>query len=212
MAINVLITAGPTWVALDNVRVISNIATGSTGLILANEYAKQGAKVTLIAGPAELSSINPKINLVRFRFFEELRQLIVKELKRRKYDVIIHSAAVSDYRPAKINKNKVKSDKSSWQINLVPTVKLIDLIRNLAPRSYLVGFKFEPDAKRSFLVSSALNLIRRSRADLIVANTSTKNKYTAYILNDNSICGPFLDKRDMKDGLINTIFKRLPRA
>ena len=68
--LRVLITAGPTWVAIDNVRVISNIATGETGKILAEKLASMGAKVTLLIGPGDLCCLKKNIRLIRFKFFE----------------------------------------------------------------------------------------------------------------------------------------------
>ena len=103
----ILITAGPTWVAIDKVRVISNIASGKTGVILAEKLNNCGAKVTLLMGPGECCCLNKKIRLVRFKFFADLKQTITRELKSNKYDVIIHSAAVSDYRVENVYSGKI---------------------------------------------------------------------------------------------------------
>ena len=102
----VLITAGPTWVAIDKVRVISNIASGETGILLADKLSEQGAKVTLVLGPGnDKNGIqNSRIKIIRFSFFEELRQALKKELKASRYDFIIHSAAVSGFRAPEADK------------------------------------------------------------------------------------------------------------
>ena len=92
---HILITAGPTWVPIDSVRVISNIATGQTGISLANQFSSLGAKVTLLLGPqANSIQINNDIKVINFKFFDELKQLLAKELKSKQLDLIIHSAAV----------------------------------------------------------------------------------------------------------------------
>lgn len=70
----VLITAGPTWVAIDKVRVISNTATGATGKILAQQLANKGAKVTLLINAENSCCLNKKIKILPFRFFDQLKK------------------------------------------------------------------------------------------------------------------------------------------
>jgi len=203
----VLITAGPTWVPIDAVRVISNIATGKTGVLLADKLRKLGAKVTLLLGPAESCCLNKNIRLIRFKFFEELKNKLEKELKSKKYDILIHSAAVSDYRPSRAKAQKIKSGKKVWQINLVPTLKIIGLIKKYDSSLFLVGFKFEPQAKKKALIDKTRNLIKRAKLNLAVANTTDdKNRYRAYILdNYNRSCGPLLTKKSLVEKLSSLI-------
>lgn len=203
----VLITAGPTWVPIDSVRVISNIATGKTGILLAEELQRLGAKVTLLLGPVETCCLSKNIRLIHFKFFEELKNIIIKELRSKKYDVFIHSAAVSDYRPLRVDSQKVKSGKKIWQINLVPTLKIIDLIGKFKPSLLLVGFKFEPQARKKALIAETKNLIKRAKIDLAVANTvDDKSRYRAYIINNyNQIYGPMLNKKSLVEKLSSLI-------
>ena len=200
-----MITAGPTWVPIDDVRVISNIATGSTGILLAEQFLKQGAKVTLLFGPAPKSCcIDKKIRCLKFNYFEELLGLIKKELKT-KYDIIIHSAAVSDYQPAAKLKGKVNSERTSWLLELKPTLKIIDLIRKENPEAFITGFKFEPQAKEGNLLEEARDLIRRAQLDIAVANTISKNKYRAYVVDAATSIGPFFTRIRMAKRLIKLI-------
>lgn len=201
----ILITAGPTWVAIDNVRVISNIASGDTGVMLAERLIGSGAKVTLILGPAGACCLNKKIRLLRFNFFAEFKKLICQELKSKKYDIVVHSAAVSDYRPFKVLPRKIKSGLRRWKLNLVPTVKIIDLIKKIDAAIYLVGFKFEPGAGKAMLIKNTRALIKRANLDIAVANTPQKNKYRAYILKQDKIYGPLLSKNKLVDKLANII-------
>ncbi|MFA5145704.1 MAG: phosphopantothenoylcysteine decarboxylase [Candidatus Omnitrophota bacterium] len=205
----ILITAGPTWVSIDNTRVISNIASGQTGILLAEELRELGAIVTLILGPAEACCLNKNIRLLRFKFFEELKKLIVGELKAGKYDILIHSAAVSDYRPAVVSSRKIKSDKKKLKIDLFPTPKIIDLVKKIDKSVILVGFKFEPGAEKSALLKKAKALMSRSHSDLVVANTIRNNHYQAYIMDKQKACGPFSDKKDMIRKLIIACGERL---
>jgi len=201
----ILITAGPTWVPIDKVRVISNAASGETGILLSEKFKNLGAKVTLLLGPAQYCCLDKKIKLIRFRLFNELKSLIEKELRFKKYDIVIHSAAVSDYKPAKFYSCKIKSGMLGLQLKLVPTQKIIDLLKIISPHSLLVGFKFEPGANRAGLIGKAKKLMRRANLDLAVANSIKQNKYSAYILDRKQIYGPFSDKKEMSDKLVNLI-------
>jgi len=201
----ILITAGPTWVPIDSVRVISNIATGETGVLLAEKLSKAGAKVTLVLGPVGACCLNHKIKLIKFKFFDELKNIITKELSFTKYNILIHSAAVSDYRPLKNYNQKVKSGKKLWQLKLTQTPKLIDLIKKLDPSLILVGFKFEPEARKDTLMKRAKNLLDHAHLDLIVANTIFGNLYKAYVINHNRTYGPVFNKKDLAVKLINLI-------
>lgn len=206
---DILITAGPTWVPIDNVRVISNIATGSTGILLAEKLRDTGAKVTLVLGPTELNCLDKKIKLIRFKFFDELKNVIIKELKSRKYDIMIHSAAVSDYRPLRIYNQKIKSGIKGLRLNLVPTAKIIDLIKKINKSIYLVGFKFEPGVSKDMLTKKAKSLMNRANLDLVVANTIDGHRYKAYIMDKNKTYGPFSNKRDLTENLVKLMGKNL---
>jgi phosphopantothenoylcysteine decarboxylase/phosphopantothenate--cysteine ligase len=203
----ILITAGPTWVPIDRVRVISNTASGKTGILLSEVLSDQGAKVTLLLGPVGSYQINKKIRVVDFKFFDQLSSLIKKELSSKQYDSIIHSAAVSDYQPAKEYKNKLGSDNKKLTLVLKQSPKIIDSLRKLNPASYLVGFKFEPQATESILIKEARRLIKRAKLDLAVANSSRDNKYRAYLVNSNEVFGPFSSKSSMVRSLIGSLKK-----
>lgn len=201
----ILITAGPTWVPIDNVRVISNTATGETGILLAQKLKNLGAKVTLLLGPVGNCCLDKNIRLVRFRFFDELKNKLINELSSKRYDIGIHSAAVPDYKPLKIYSCKIKSGIKNWKINLVPTIKIIDLIKKINRSLFLVGFKFEPEAQKNKLIKKAKNLMSRANLDLVVANTIKNNRYWAYIVNHHRIYGPIINKKNLVKELIKSI-------
>ncbi len=198
----VLITAGPTWVPIDNVRVISNIATGETGILLANRLAKLGAKVTLILGPVKAGGINKGVRVINFQFFNELSSLLSKEIKAKRYDIVVHSAAVADYQPVEMSKKKISSSRKKIKLTLRQTPKLINSLRKALPEALLAGFKFEPDLTKDKLICKARDLLRRARLDLVVANTNQKKHYAAYFVKNNTEYGPYLSKVDMVNNLI----------
>jgi len=206
---HILITAGPTWVPIDSVRVISNIATAETGIILAQKLLKLGAKVTLLMGPVGTCCLDKKIKIINFKFIDELKRLIIKELTSRKYDIVIHSAAVADYKPQTTFKRKVKSGIKQLRLNLVPTPKIIDLIKKIDRNLFLIGFKFEPKASRRALIKQTKSLMSRANLDLAVANTIDKNRYSAFIVNNRQLCGPIFNKKNMAEKLIRLIGEQL---
>jgi phosphopantothenoylcysteine decarboxylase/phosphopantothenate--cysteine ligase len=204
----VLITAGPTWIPIDNVRVIANTATGKTGILLAKELRCWGAKVTLLLGPVGDFRLNAKTRVLRFKYFEELRNKLKKELKSKKYDIVIHSAAVSDYRPKIFYRQKIKSDKKNWRLNLVPLPKIIDMIKKINASVFLVGFKFEPEVKKTALLKEARVLIQQANLNLAVANTIDRNRYCAYIVNRRQVFGPLFNKQSLVKKLVRLLITR----
>lgn len=205
----ILITAGPTWVKIDNVRVISNKASGETGIILAEKLLNYGAKVTLLLGPVTICCLDKRIRLIPFNYFEELEILIKKELKERNYDAVIHSAAVSDYKPEKSLAGKIRSDLKSFSIKLVPTKKLIGAIKKMKKSVFLVGFKFEPNVNKSSLLKESKTLIKRANLDLAVANTIINNSYSAYVVDKSGASGKIISKQALADKLIKRIGEHL---
>ncbi|MCU0651017.1 MAG: phosphopantothenoylcysteine decarboxylase [Candidatus Omnitrophica bacterium] len=200
----ILITAGPTWVAIDPVRVISNTASGETGRLLAQSLAKMGAKVTLLLGPGADPHKHSRIKVIRFNFFDDLKKLLKHELLGQ-YDAIIHSAAVSDYRPAQTTHTKIKSDMQSLNLRLVRTPKLIERIKKIAHNSYTIGFKFDPRTTKNVLLKSARELLKSSDLDAVVANTVINGSYHAFILTPDSVSGSILSKKDLAGKLIKLL-------
>lgn len=201
----ILITAGPTWVAIDSVRVISNTATGETGIILTERLTQLGADVTLLLGPVGVCCLNKKIKLIHFRFLEEFKKEIIRQLKLKRFEIVIHSAAVSDYKPVKTFSRKIKSGIKNLNIKLKPTSKVIDSIKKYGGNLFLIGFKFEPGADKDRLIKRARGLIKRSGVDLVVANTVISDKYQAYLVNPSQIQGPIFRKEALAKEIINFI-------
>jgi len=193
-------------VAIDRVRVISNIASGKTGITLAKAARKMGAKVTLLLGPVGDIAISKGIEVIRFNFFVELFSQIKKELAKKDYDIVIHSAAVSDYKPKAIFGHKLKSGKEKLGLELSPTLRIIDKIKNISPKVFLVAFKLEFGLVKTKLIKEALQLLRRAKADLVVANTFSQKHYSALLINKNGrILGRANSKAALSVKLLKTI-------
>jgi len=206
---NILITAGPTWVEIDSVRVISNKASAETGILLAEIFAKRKDRVTLLLGPSRACCLNEKIKVIPFRFFDELKKNLFRQLYSKKYDIVIHSAAVSDYKPDRASGYKISSGIKKWRLTLVPTPKLIDRIKKIDRALFLVGFKFQPRVKKIKLLEESKDLLRRSNADLVVGNTIDKNRYKAFIVAPQGTVAEALNKEDLADKLVKLIMERI---
>ena len=209
----ILITAGPTWIPIDNVRVITNVFKGTLGFIIAKEAVARGARVTLLLGPSSLSPVSKahsKLRIIRFRFFEELYNLMKKEISSKKYDVVIQSAAIGDYTPIQFFNGKMKSGKKNLIIKLKPTIKIIDQIKKWDKKVFLVKFKVESGSLRKDLIGGAYKSMLFSNADLIVANDlkyMKDDKHKAFILDSKKnivICNK---KTEIAKKLLNTIAK-----
>lgn len=199
----VLITAGPTWVPIDSVRVISNIASGETGILLAEKLIKKQAEVTLVLGPVGSRRIDRRIHLVKFRFFEELRARLKKELSSKNYHIVIHSAAVSDFKPQQPVKGKLKSEKAHT-LTLTPLPKIAAEIRRASPSAKLIMFKLEAGISDKELIRRARSALIESGADIMVAN-KIKPSYTAYILDKSTIRSAVNSKQELIQKLISVI-------
>ncbi|MCX5715598.1 MAG: hypothetical protein NTV07_01810 [Candidatus Omnitrophica bacterium] len=222
-----LITAGPTWVAIDKVRVISSISSGATGIAIAQEAKGHGAKVTLFLGPgsAVLSSQPAPagaarggpglpvagLKIIKFRYFEELQRLLKDELRRR-YDIIIHAAAVSDYRPVKSLSGKIGSSARSLTIRMQKTPKLLGVIRKRAARAFVVMFKLEAGRSGPGLINTAYKAMLAAGADMVVANNVedvSENKHRAYIVDPEKNVIEAGTNRILAKRLLEEIGKRL---
>ena len=177
----ILMTAGPTVEKIDPVRVITNISTGKTGTLLASELVSAGAKVTLVYGPGTAEP--PKCKVIPVNTVTEMFNAVKKELKK-KYDIVILTAAASDYIP-KNSKTKINS-KNPLTIKLDKAQKIIDFVKKWQKGVFLVGFKAETDVSKRELVTKSRRKMKESKADLMVANDIgskyTSNNYNEMIL------------------------------
>ena len=168
----IMVTAGATVEEIDPVRVITNKSSGKMGIYIAEEAAKMDALVTLIRGKTEIEPMG-KVKDVKVDSVSDMLGEIKKRVK--KNDVIIHAAAVSDFAIDKTNK-KIKSLKKI-SLELKPTKKIINEIKKINKKIKLVGFKAEYNVSQKELVDSACSLLRRAKADFIVANDVSHNVF-----------------------------------
>ena len=171
----VLITAGPTIEYIDPIRIITNQSSGKTGILLASELISSGAKVTLVYGPG-IEKPPKGAKIIKISTSKEMFNVVKKEMSK-KFDIVIMAAAVSDYTPENISKNKIKSTKNKIKISLKKTPKIIDQIKKYQKNVFLVGFKAETNLSKKELIISAKKKMNESSADMIVANDIGSIRY-----------------------------------
>jgi len=160
---NVLITAGPTYEPIDDVRFIGNYSSGKMGFQLARAAAIRGANVTLIAGPTSLET--PKnVNRINVQTADEMFEAVKNELQGKDY--VIMSAAVADYRPISKTKGKIKKTEATLTISTQKTTDILEYLGKNKKNFKLVGFALETENE----IDSAIDKLTRKNLDLIVVN------------------------------------------
>ena len=161
----VLVTAGPTYEALDPVRFIGNHSSGKMGVAIADELLRRGADVTLVLGPSSLK-ISPDIHVARVTSAEEMFEaclLVFDEM-----NIIIMSAAVADYTSAIVATEKIKKSADSFSVELKKTKDILKHLGTIKkPGQILVGFALETKDEKQY----ALKKLTEKNADMIVLNS-----------------------------------------
>lgn len=160
---SIVVTAGPTWEALDPVRVLTNRSSGKMGYAIAEEAANRGARVTLISGPTQ---ILPPLNvtLVRVESAAQMKDAVLRVFD--SADYVVKTSAVSDFRPAEMLPAKRKKTGKSESLTLEPTEDILALLGRKKTTQVLVGFCAETEN----LEVNARAKLARKNLDFIVAN------------------------------------------
>ncbi len=161
----ILITAGPTYEAIDPVRFIGNHSSGKMGFDIAERAAKLGASVTLISGPTHLNTENPVINIIRVISAQEMYDACHRYFSLT--DVAICAAAVADYRPKFVASQKIKKAEASLNIELEKTQDILASLGRIKEKQFLIGFALETENE----IENAKLKIQKKNLDLIVLNS-----------------------------------------
>ncbi|MEY2799948.1 MAG: hypothetical protein RI934_936 [Bacteroidota bacterium] len=163
---NILVTAGPTYEAIDPVRFIGNASSGKMGYALAEAFAEKGANVTLISGPTNLKAVHSNIQTISVTAAAEMFSAVQSQFE--KTQIFVMAAAVADYTPTIKSKEKIK--KSSDEMN-VELTKTIDILKYIGEHKSIyqisVGFALETENE----LSNAQSKLKSKNADLIILNS-----------------------------------------
>lgn len=178
---HILITAGPTYEKIDPVRFIGNYSSGKMGFALAEECARRGAEVTLIAGPVSLQTVRQNIHRINVESCEEMYKAAIQAFPQ--CDAAILCAAVADFRPETIADQKIKREGDDLVIRLKPTHDIAAALgRMKTPQQRLVGFALETNDEQT----NAQHKLQKKNLDFIVLN-SLRNKGTCFQSDENQI-------------------------
>lgn len=161
----VLITAGPTYEAIDPVRFIGNHSSGKMGFSIAEEAANRGAKVILISGPSSEKTLHQNIEIHRVTSAKEMFEEVFKHYENA--DIAIASAAVADYAPKEIAKEKIKKNDESLTIELIKNPDILKTMGERKSHQFLVGFALETQNEEE----NAKGKLKKKNLDMIVLNS-----------------------------------------
>ncbi len=162
-ALNIMITAGPTYEPIDPVRFIGNRSSGRMGYALAEAAREAGASVTLISGPCHLATPN-KVQRIDVETAAQMHEAVFNHLQQ--CDIFIATAAVADYKPRQAQKQKIKKDSESLSLSLERNPDILSDVAHTSDRPFVIGFAAETEN----LEENALAKLQRKNCDMIAAN------------------------------------------
>lgn len=166
-----LVTAGPTYEALDPVRFIGNHSSGKMGFALAEELYRQGAEVTLISGPVQLQPRYKGIELVKVQ--SALQMFDATAARFASVDIAVMAAAVADYTPQDVAKEKIKKKGEELALSLIQTKDILKFAgQSKKPGQYVAGFALETEQEKE----NALKKLHSKNADCIILNSLRDEK------------------------------------
>lgn len=232
----IVITAGGTSEKIDNVRKITNSSSGKLGLTIANHLLKENDDLIIyyVCSKNSLRPLDKRIKVIEIDDTISLKNKIENLLLNEKIDYFIHSMAVSDYMTDYvttierikasikntsnleeafsnieiINGNKISSYEDNLVIVLKQTPKIISIIKDLSPQTYLVGFKLLDGVSKEELISVAKKLRDKNKCDLVVANdlaTIRNGEHIAYIIDKNNE----IEESHGKDDIAKKLVRRM---
>lgn len=232
----IVITAGGTSEKIDNVRKITNSSSGKLGMTIANHLLKENDDLIIyyVCSKNSLRPLDERIKVIEIDGTISLKNKIENLLLNEKIDYFIHSMAVSDYMTDYvttierikasikntsnleeafsnieiINGNKISSYEDNLVIVLKQTTKIISIIKDLSPQTYLVGFKLLDGVSKEELISVAKKLRDKNKCDLVVANdlvTIRNGEHIAYIIDKNNE----IEESHGKDDIAKKLVRRM---
>jgi phosphopantothenoylcysteine decarboxylase/phosphopantothenate--cysteine ligase len=176
----VLVTAGPTYEAIDPVRFIGNHSSGKMGFAIASAAANLGAEVYLISGPSNQQikhSLVHRVDVVSAEEMYDASHIYFKDV-----DIAILSAAVADYKPKNSASQKIKKTGTTLELSLSPTKDILASLGAIKKHQYLVGFALETNNE----IENAKGKLKRKNLDAIILN-SLQDKGAGFAKDTNKI-------------------------
>ena len=209
----ILITAGPTWEAIDPVRGLTNRSSGKMGYAIAEKAFELGAGVQLISGPVCLSP-PAGVETIQVLSAQDMYAAVHRQLEAGDIDVFIGVAAVADYRPANVHSQKIKKSSAKLTLELIRNLDIISSVARLETnRPYTVAFAAETEN----LQANAFKKLVNKKLDMIIANDVSKlgtgfgtdQNQVLMITHEQTIDSGKQDKLELADAILLHIAKHL---
>jgi phosphopantothenoylcysteine decarboxylase/phosphopantothenate--cysteine ligase len=208
----VLITAGPTYEAIDPVRFIGNHSSGKMGFELANVISSLGAEVVLISGPTKEVVSNSLVKVLPVVSAEEMYEVVHEYYPT--VDIAICAAAVADYKPQNIASQKIKKKDTVFSIDLVKTKDILASLGANKKKQFLIGFALETNNE----IENAIGKLKRKNLDFIVLNSlqdkgagfgKSTNKITIIEKNEKLTSFDLKSKKDVAIDIVNYLLQKI---
>lgn len=209
---HVMVTAGPTRESIDPVRYISNHSSGKQGYALAEAAIEAGAKVTLVTGPTQLSSVE-RAKMIHVTSANDMYDAVMANVH--DCDIFIGVAAVADYRPRTTAEQKIKkvNGENVLTLELVENLDIVAAVANQTPKPFTVGFAAETEN----LIDYARKKLVAKKLDLIVANDvsnqsigfNSDDNATTILWSENELGLPLMSKRTLSRRIITLIAEQV---
>jgi phosphopantothenoylcysteine decarboxylase/phosphopantothenate--cysteine ligase len=209
----VLVTAGPTYEAIDPVRFIGNHSSGKMGLALCKELVRQGAEVDLVLGPSALNITYPGVKVYKVQSAEEMYEACMRTFETA--DIAVLAAAVADFTPVAVAEEKIKKDEDKLVIELTKTRDILKTLgHKKRPGQLVVGFALETNNEKEY----ALLKLRKKQADMIILNSLNDagagfgydtNKITIFDRDNNEVSFEQKSKQQVAKDIVDKIIKML---
>lgn len=208
----ILVTAGPTYEAIDPVRYISNHSSGKMGFEIAKKASDLGAEVVLISGPSNQKISTRSINLINVVSSKDMHEEVIKYYS--EADIVIMAAAVSDFKPKDFSNKKIKKDNIQPKIELEKTKDVLLELGRLKKNQFLVGFALENENE----IENSLKKLKNKNLDLIILNSlndkgagfGTKtNKITIINNKEEKTDFDLKDKSEVAEDILNSIMSQI---
>jgi phosphopantothenoylcysteine decarboxylase/phosphopantothenate--cysteine ligase len=207
-----IVTAGPTYEAIDPVRFIGNHSSGKMGVAIAEALFLKGAEVELILGPSSEKLLFSGINVSKVISSEQMQSAVMKYYD--SADIVVMNAAVADYKSSETAQQKIKKKDDEFSL---PLVKTVDILKELGKRKkhqLVVGFALETNNERMF----AIDKLKAKNADMIVLNSLKDqkagfgidtNKITVFDEDGSEYDYPAKSKKEVAEDIVDLIIKKL---
>ena len=212
----ILITSGGTEESIDAVRFVGNRSTGALGARIAEEAVRRFHQVELLAGrsalaPADWALETGLLRIERYTDSADLGLRLDARLASLRADVVIHAAAVADFRPIPVPGKIASADHEVLTLRMTRAPKLAPRIRDAAPAAQLVVFKLEAVEERDLLFERARRTLEKSRADLVVANPVAAlgvGAHPAWVLTADEVVAEVATKTQLAATLLDVLEAR----